>query len=131
MNEELKNAIGGPKTSLLVIILLIGIPGLVILGELGNHLDAAFMIYLYSLLPFIVPYFLSMYYPKIAGWLLILEGILPILYFSLTLLSPSPRYENSIIILLVIALPLSILASIGIWMIVAIRKIQPTLDFLT
>jgi len=124
VKEEYEVALKGPKTILLIIISILGLLGLVILGQLGNHMEVAVPIFFAVLLPFVVPYFLSTNYPKIAGWLLILEGTIPILYFLLNLFNPIQVYGDTIIFFFGKFFLLLIPVSLGIWMIIAIRKIQ-------
>jgi hypothetical protein len=124
MKKDYKEVLWGPRAFLLGIILVLGLPGLVIISMLGDHMIEAFLPYIAALLPFIVPYYLSLNYPKIAGGLLILEGLIPILYFLVKLLSTFPINFESIILTSLIIIPLLIPVSIGMWMILAIRKIQ-------
>jgi hypothetical protein len=123
MKKEYKEVLWGPRTFLLGIILVLGLPGLVIISMLGDHMVEAFLPYIAALLPFIVPYYLSLNYPKIAGWLLILEGIIAIHIFLLILLNPYPIFGIPRNIIIGISLFLLIPMISGIWMINAIRKI--------
>ena len=124
MKEEYEVALKGPKTILLCFILFLGIIGLALLNQLGNHMDVAGPVYFAVLFSFVVPYFLCKNYPKIAGWLLILEGIIPIHIFLLILFNPYPIFGIPSKIIIGISLFLLIPMISGIWMINAIRKVS-------
>lgn len=124
MKEEYKEALRVPKAILLCYILLLVIIGLALINQLGNHMEVAVPVYFVVLLSFIVPYFLSTNYPKIAGWLLILEGLVPIHIFLLILFNPYPIFGIPSKIVIGINLFLLMPMISGTWMINAIRKVH-------
>jgi hypothetical protein len=49
------------------IIIILGIIGLFAIGYLETWRDAVIVIYIITLLPLVIPYILSFFYPEIAG----------------------------------------------------------------
>ena len=123
MTDELKESLWGPRWFLLGIIFLIGLFGLIFLGGLNNHLDAAIPIFIIVLVPFMIPFILSFFCPVVAGGILILEVLLPILYFVIFHgINIFELSKNDVKIILLGAIVLSIPIALGIWMIVVCYK---------
>lgn len=128
MQKEINDELWGPRYFLMGIIILLGLIGTGLINRLGNHLEVAVPIFFIALLPFVVPYILSYYYPVVAGWILILEVAIPFLFFIVKTISFIINNQirsldffllpNKLILISFLILLFGFLYSfIGIWMI--------------
>jgi hypothetical protein len=128
MREEIDNAIRKPRDILLGLVILFFLTGYLVVFLCVPECQqiAFYTLPLITLLPLVIPFILSFYYPVVAGSILILEfvNIFALGYMETSVFSI--RNTPSFLVLLAF-LGVFIPVILGIWMIISYYKSQVAL----